>query len=75
MKQDHPSAKPLNSFLKYSSLGIQLGVIIGVFTYAGSWLDNYYQLDNSAFTTAGALIGVLGGLTSVIVGLLRETKN
>ena len=75
MKQDKPSAKPLNSFIKYSSLGFQLGAIIGVFTYVGSLLDDYYQLENSAFTTAGALIGVLGGLTSVIVKLLRETQD
>lgn len=75
MKKDKQSAKPLNNYIKYSSLGLQLGVIIGVFTYGGSFLDDYYQIESKAFTTTGALLGVLGGLTSVIFKLIRENKD
>ena len=34
--------KPLNQFLKFSNLGIQMGLIIGLGTYLGFKLDNYF---------------------------------
>lgn len=74
MSQDKPQ-KQLNSYIKYSSLGIQLGVIIGVFTYGGSFLDDYYQSNNSFYTTILSLVGVVGGLTSVIIKLVRESQD
>ena len=62
--------KPLNQFLKFSNLGIQMGLIIGLGTYLGFKLDNYFKLDN-IFTICSSLVGIFGALFYVI----RDVKN
>jgi len=57
--------KPLNQFLKFSNLGIQMGLIIGLGSYVGFKLDNYFKLDN-LFTICSSLAGIFGALFYVI---------
>tara|TARA_B100000886_G_C20420360_1_gene491281 strand:- start:1469 stop:1681 length:213 start_codon:yes stop_codon:yes gene_type:complete len=62
--------KPLKQFLKFSNLGIQMGIIIGLGSYLGFRLDNYFKLDN-IFTICSSLVGIFGALFYVI----RDVKN
>ena len=71
MKQmTNQKKKPLNQFLKFSNLGIQMGLIIGLGSYVGFKLDNYFKLDN-LFTICSSLAGIFGALFYVI----REVKK
>ncbi len=63
--------KPLNSYAKYSSLGFQMIVIIGIFTYAGYKIDEAGKHDVKWATAVLALIGVFIALFIVI----RSVKN
>ena len=62
--------KQLNQFLKFSNLGIQMGLIIGLGSYLGFKLDDYFKLDN-LFTICLSLAGIFGALFYVI----REAKK
>ena len=42
-------SKPINSYLKYSSLAIQLLAAIGIFGWLGYMLDSYLELRFPAF--------------------------
>ena len=45
MKQmKNQKKKPLKQFLKFSNLGIQMGIIIGFGSDLGFRLDNYFKL-------------------------------
>ena len=71
MKQmKNQKKKPLKQFLKFSNLGIQMGIIIGLGSYLGFRLDNYFKLDN-IFTVCSSLAGIFGALFFVI----REVKK
>jgi len=60
-----PKKKPLNQFLKFSNLAIQMGLIIGLATFAGIKTDLYFKLE-STFSVIFALIGVFGALFFVV---------
>lgn len=62
--------KPLNQFLKFSNLGIQMGLIIGLGSYLGFRLDRYFKLE-SVFTICLSLTAIFGALFYVI----REVKK
>ena len=62
--------KPLKQILKLSNLGIQMGIIIGLGSFLGFRLDNYFKLDN-IFTICTSLAGIFGALFYAI----REVKR
>jgi len=63
--------KPLSAYAKYSSIGFQMVVVIGIFTYAGYKIDEAGKHEVKWATAALALIGVFIALYIVI----RSVKN
>ncbi len=63
--------KPLSAYAKYSSIGFQMVVIIGIFTFAGYKIDEAGKHDVKWATAILALIGVFIALFIVI----RSVKN
>lgn len=63
--------KPLNAYAKYTSLGFQMIVIIGVFTFVGYKIDENAQHATQWVTAVMALAGVFISLFLVI----RSVKN
>lgn len=61
-----PKKRPLDQFLKFSSIAIQMGVIIGAGTYAGLKLDEYLEKEFPLFTLILSLVAVFGALYFVI---------
>ncbi len=63
--------RPASGYLKYSGIGVQMIVIIGLFTYAG------YKIDESAHHQTKWVTAILS-LTGVFVSLyviIRSVKN
>ncbi len=58
---DPKKPKPSNDFLKYSSLGIQLVVGIGIAAWLGHRLDQYLNFQFPAFLLSFVLI-TFGGM-------------
>lgn len=50
--------KPISDYARYSSLAIQMGVIIAAFVFGGQWLDGYYDTNTPWFTAFLSLAGV-----------------
>ena len=63
--------KELSPFIKYTSLGLQLGVTIAVFTFLGRYLDQKYSQYPPWFTVFGSLFGVGSGLYLALKDLIK----
>jgi hypothetical protein len=59
---------PKNDYIKYSGIGIQLLVVVFLVTYAGFWLDRYFQ-------TAKPIFSILFGILSVVLGIWFMVKE
>jgi F0F1-type ATP synthase assembly protein I len=70
-KHKNQEKSPLNSYVKFSALAIQMGVVIGIGALAGSWLDEKMNTSQPLATAGGALLGVIVALFLV----LKELKN
>jgi ATP synthase protein I len=53
--------KPVNNFLKYSGLGLQMMVSIGVGAWLGLKLDQYFELKFPVFLLTFVFV-IFGGL-------------
>ena len=58
--------KNVNAYVKYSSMGFQMLVVIGVFAFAGNKIDHYRGSKTPLFTALLSLIGVVISLYQVI---------
>ena len=65
MKKPSPVRKS-NIYIRFSSLGIQMGEIIFLFTWLGVYLDDYLQNKTPWLTIVLSLFGVIGSLVLVI---------
>ena len=56
-------------FIKYSNMVVQMGVIIGVFTYVGHYLDLKFDTSKKYWTIILSLAGVFGAIYQMIRSL------
>ncbi len=70
-EDDENDSKPLNAYVKYSSLGFQMIAIIGAFTFAGYKIDEGAHHQVKWVTAALSLAGVFISLYIVIVSLKK----
>jgi len=76
MKNKQPSIKrKVNKYVKFSSLGIQMGLVIYIFTWGGMLLDDRYEMSTPWFTVALSLFGVIGSLVLVIREVIKMNKH
>lgn len=64
--------KPINDYARYSSLAIQMGVIIVVFVFAGQWLDKRFSLQTPWCTVFLSLAGVAVAIYLAIKDLIKH---
>lgn len=65
MSNETPKSSPkkqLDSYIRFSAMGLQMGFTIFFMTWAGVKLDEYLQLKFPAFTLTFALLSVTGVL-------------
>ena len=60
-----------NIYIRFSSIGIQMGAIIFIFTWLGVYLDEYLKMETPWMTIVLLLFGVIGSLVLII----REVSN
>lgn len=61
----------MSKFARFSSLGIQMGIIIGLFTWLGVYLDEKQQTQTAWWTIGLSLFGVSAGLYLVIKEVIK----
>lgn len=63
--------KKKSNFMKFTGMGVQMGFIIGIFTWFGNFLDKKQANETPGWTVTFSLIGVLGAMYLMI----KEIKN
>jgi ATP synthase protein I len=71
-KDQNPLKKPLNSYAKYSVMGIQMAAIIFIGTFAGIKLDNLLKWKFPVFTILFALASVVLAIYFVVKDLIKK---
>jgi len=69
----NPKKRPLDQFLKFSNIALQMGAMIGFGAFAGVKLDQYLEKDQ-LFTITLSLLAVFGALYRVIKEVIRLSK-
>lgn len=67
--------KQLNKYLRFSSIGIQMGAIIGGLAYLGVWLDEKYNPEGHLYTLILTLFGVGASMYLVIREVIKMSKE
>ncbi|MDX5505523.1 MAG: AtpZ/AtpI family protein [Bacteroidota bacterium] len=78
MKKENPEKErkgQLNTYLRFSTVAIQMGVIIGLCAWLGNWLDETLANSNPVFTIILSLIGVFTGLFLIYKEVRDLEKN
>jgi len=73
-EMENPDKKPKknsNVYLRLTSVGIQMGVVIGGFTYLGVFLDDKQKLKTPIWTIVLSLLGVFISLYLIF----KEVKD
>ncbi len=65
----------MSTFARFSSAGIQMGIIIALFTWLGTWLDGKYQTKTPWFTIGLSLFGVIASLVIIIREVIQMSKD
>ncbi|MDR0970617.1 MAG: AtpZ/AtpI family protein [Lentimicrobiaceae bacterium] len=75
MKQKNKPTDSLHNYVKYSSLGIQMLVIILLGVFGGRWIDHALALQKPVFTAILALISVFFAIYYAIKDFLKQKKE
>mgnify|MGYP001563585402 FL=1 len=73
MKNQSPQ-KPPNNLLKYSNLGIQMALTIGLGCWGGYKLDEIYNNETPVFTIVLSLISIFAALYLVLKDFIKPQK-
>lgn len=65
----------LRTFARFSAVGIQMGVIIALFTWLGTYLDDRFNTTTPWWTLGLSLFGVIAGLVLVIKEVMKLNKD
>lgn len=66
---------PFSAYAHYSGMALQMIAIIGVGTFIGYQLDEYYETEKPLFTAGFSLVSVLIAIFVIIRQLLPNSKK
>jgi len=66
MEPKDKNEKKMNVYIRFSSVGIQMGAIIALFSWLGTYLDKKQLNHTPVWTIVLSLLGVFGSLYLVI---------
>ncbi|WP_298997360.1 AtpZ/AtpI family protein [uncultured Tenacibaculum sp.] len=66
---------PLNKYIRFTGIALQMGLTIYVGSLLGEWLDQKYPNDSELYTKICTLAAVFGAIYSVIRQVIKITDN
>ena len=75
MTKKNSSKKPLNKYIRFTGIAIQMGLTIYLGSLLGEWLDSKYPNNNQLYTKICTLVAVFGAMLSVIVQVTKLSKD
>ncbi len=67
--------KPLNSYIRFSGVAMQMGLTIYLGSLLGEWLDEKYTNEHQIYTKICTLVAVLIAMFSVIIQVSKLSKK
>ncbi|GFD91512.1 MULTISPECIES: AtpZ/AtpI family protein [Tenacibaculum] len=67
--------KPLNKYIRFTGIALQMGLTIYLGSLLGKWLDQKYPNDNQLYVKICTLAAVFGAIYSVIRQVIKITDN
>lgn len=67
--------KPLNKFIRFTSIGLQMGLTIYLGSKLGEWLDVKFNNQDQLYYKIVSLIAVFIAIASVIYQVIQLTKD
>ena len=61
----------LSKFVRFSGMGVQMGLTIYVASWIGNWLDEKYALENVSFFKILTILAVFGTTYSIIRQVIK----
>jgi ATP synthase protein I len=74
-KKEETNKPKLSKYVRFSSLVIQMGVVIAFFTWLGTYLDHKYQPKIPWWTIGLSLFGVTASLVIAIRDVIKMSKE
>ncbi|MEZ5104241.1 MAG: AtpZ/AtpI family protein [Draconibacterium sp.] len=73
MKQKNQNRKSgFDNFIRYSGLGFEMMIIIGIFTFLGYKIDQWMENDFNGFTLGLMIFSVILAIIHATRGLLKK---
>lgn len=67
--------KKSHEYLKYSGMAFEMIIIMGLFTFAGTKLDVYFQTSQKYFTILGVILGTVFALVFTLRDFFFNKKD
>lgn len=67
--------KPLNKFIRFTSIGLQMGLTIYLGSKLGEWLDVKFNNNDQLYYKIVSLLAVFIAIAAVIIQVLKLTNN
>lgn len=75
-KLEKPSKKrPYSQYFKYSGIAFQMAAIIGLGTFGGVKLDEYFALESPIFTAVLSLTSVIAAMWYALKDFINPKKK
>ena len=75
MEKPFQKKKPLNKFIRFSGIAMQMGLTIYLGSKLGEWLDLTYENSSQLYTKICTLVAVFAAITSVIIQVTKLSKE
>jgi Na+-driven multidrug efflux pump len=75
MSNQFPKKKPLNTFIRLTGVGLQMGITIYIASYFGKKMDAYYQFEKNYITLIFILFAFLASLFSLLIQLKKINEK
>ncbi|WGH74733.1 AtpZ/AtpI family protein [Tenacibaculum tangerinum] len=75
MSSKNSKKKPLNKYIRFTGIALQMGLTIYLGSMLGKWLDSTYPNENQLYTKICTLVAVFAAMLSVIIQVTQLTKD
>ncbi|WP_196885648.1 AtpZ/AtpI family protein [Aureivirga sp. CE67] len=67
--------KQLNNYIRFSAMGLQMGVTIAAGAIFGQWLDKKYPNSYQIYTVIFSLLAVFASIYNIVRQVLKISKK
>lgn len=75
MENKKEGKKQVNSYVKFSSIAIQMGVVITLAALGGDWLDDRQENEFPIWTLVLTLLAIFGSLYQIIRAVIKMSED